>query len=72
MNKSELTKYDGQPINYHLAENIGAGILKVGIDSVTITASNSQEGIVGVEPIKLTEEQWSKVAIVDDALYLSV
>ena len=72
MNKSELSQYHARPINYHIAENIGAGILNVGSDSVTITASNSQEGIVGVEPIKLTGEQWSKITLVDDVLYLSV
>ena len=72
MTKTELIEFNGLPINYRIAGQVGVGILVVGDESVSITASNAEDGVVGVEPIRLTQAQWSEITHKDGVLLLEV
>lgn len=62
MTQDQLSAFHSLPINYHIADQVGSGTLLVEDGKVSITASNVDDGIVGVEPIRLTEDQWKAIA----------
>jgi hypothetical protein len=70
MTQDQLATFHSRPINYHIADQVGSGILIVGDGKVSITASNPDDGIVGVEPIQLTEVQLKAIADDDGVLTL--
>jgi hypothetical protein len=62
MTQDQVATFHSLPIHYHIADQVGSGILLVEDGKVSITASNPDDGIVGVEPIRLTEDQWKAIA----------
>ena len=66
----ELQRFHSQPISYRIADQVGSGIIFVQNGKVSITASSSDNGIEGVEPIRLTEHQFGAIVLKDGVLTL--
>ena len=70
MKIDEIQQFHALPISYRIADQVGTGTLIVENGKASITASDSNDGIEGVEPIRLTEVQIAAIHHRDGVLTL--